>query len=1400
MRGALLRRTLSGEENMNVNKPPLTGGFMSGLRGKKAPSSKDVVLEASVSTAPTAAAAATSSQLPPSRSSSFDSTDGKIRSRVRATTPGAVAQALNHNGSETPPLSRTNTADSASSQNDGKPRGRARATTPGAVRSQNDNTTMNSNNNVSEPSWGASVHGSTPIKRSINARSASPVFHRKLPANNNNNNKEEEAQAIRQKQIQEIMKDTSLTQTEKQKQIQELMASGMPTSKADISRSDDERIEGNASTRSLGTEPPAANTNTTTATTTTAEEDPQTIRRKQIQEIMRDTTLSQREKQVRMQELMAGGMPKRAAMTSSAQNGAPSYHQRSRPGDDLGSSLHSRSSETDVEDAHTNAAGSGIGGAPQGKMRRITAAARPGAVSVPATREEAEGSDNTTRNLSATSREDNNNSNVNCRVSRRERIRDVNPAPAKTTTATDASPSIGVGGAPQGKMRRTGTVDTTQKPGAVSVAPPSEPTTVQTAETAATTTTTTTTTTTGVGGAPQGKVRRAVTTPASSPGAVRVAPSEPGETTTTTSSSSTAAAGDNFRRTATEPASSAGAATGVGGAPQGKFCRNTNNVSAQPGAVSVVEPTVPSEPRTRSGTSSSNAATPAGLGGAPQGKVRRTTATATTQPGAVSVTEPSNAASLDSHSSHSTEIGGVPQGKIRRTNIAASPQPGAVSSESSASKAQPGDEMALSSHHGMRRAATADLTTTTGSSTGVGGAPQGKMRRATASTPGAVSVVEQNNESGQGTGVGGAPQGKMRRGNAQSTVRRDAPSAQEPSIGSALNAPPQEPSSLVPAVSARSTESSQDNALPNAASSVERDTIAKSSVRRTRPATVTPGAQAVTAPSVAEPEQVDNDTTNAIVSSVERDMLAKSGARRSRMSATAPIRPGAQSVATPDPDDPSANEASQAERDLTSKTRARSNVANRGLGRDSGSGAVSDDLNDQGIDDAAQVVERDLLAKNQSRSSRATAPGARSIPRSPANREPSSPTRVAPDNDLNEAVRAVENDLQSKIQARRGRGGQPVAPGARPVDSQEAAEMDSVISRKDPRASAHYSENPAEDGSIQTNQIEIGAQSSANQPTTVGNRMEQKVLQMEQEQQARDQKLEEIEEMNLRRVGPERSKDFASPSPDTDGPGGDDIENGFLNPDPEAIRQAEEDGLAIAVAIEEDEEPDVYDVELKMYDPDSKPPFHNNRRFRFYSCCICLLALVGIITAAVLVSSNNGGGTKILYETEAPSAAPTQGPTTSRDFAVQSEIARVVGDVVKEPGSVYDEALEWILYEDPMQLDEFSENLIQRYILVLFYLKTSGANRDSWISCNPPQEGENSSCTFYENLMDPQTFEEYWEPREELETRWLSEKHECEWAEVTCHPVSDGNVIAIDIRTYLLLYQVVCWLRFWSSI
>lgn len=103
--------------------------------------------------------------------------------------------------------------------------------------------------------------------------------------------------------------------------------------------------------------------------------------------------------------------------------------------------------------------------------------------------------------------------------------------------------------------------------------------------------------------------------------------------------------------------------------------------------------------------------------------------------------------------------------------------------------------------------------------------------------------------------------------------------------------------------------------------------------------------------------------------------------------------------------------------------------------------------------------------------------------------------------------------------------------------------------------------------------------------------------------------------------------------------------------------------------------------------------------------------------------------------------------------------------------STYNKALDWLLYDDPMQLPPDAQNLVQRYILALFYFQTS--QQGPWRSCNPPKVNETSACEYKKIAgISPLAFEDVpW-------GRWLSDLHECDWAGISC---DENKTTMIDL-------------------
>ena len=216
----------------------------------------------------------------------------------------------------------------------------------------------------------------------------------------------------------------------------------------------------------------------------------------------------------------------------------------------------------------------------------------------------------------------------------------------------------------------------------------------------------------------------------------------------------------------------------------------------------------------------------------------------------------------------------------------------------------------------------------------------------------------------------------------------------------------------------------------------------------------------------------------------------------------------------------------------------------------------------------------------------------------------------------------------------------------------------------------------------------------------------------------------------------------------------------------------EQESLAKAVAVLEMEE--IYDIAVTPVDPNKKRRFYDNGAFLGYlSLMFFCVAIAIVIAVAVVVSTSDGGDSKII---RLPTQPPTSAPKSLRDVAVIEELTKAIGPKATEPNTPYSTALQWLLEEDPMQLDEFSDHLIQRYIMILFYFQT--AHDGAWVSCNPPEHRNVSAeCNFMDAERNPDNSLSYY-PRNETSIRWLSGRHECEWAQVEC---LNREVIGLDV-------------------
>jgi len=168
-----------------------------------------------------------------------------------------------------------------------------------------------------------------------------------------------------------------------------------------------------------------------------------------------------------------------------------------------------------------------------------------------------------------------------------------------------------------------------------------------------------------------------------------------------------------------------------------------------------------------------------------------------------------------------------------------------------------------------------------------------------------------------------------------------------------------------------------------------------------------------------------------------------------------------------------------------------------------------------------------------------------------------------------------------------------------------------------------------------------------------------------------------------------------------------------------------------------------------------------------------------------------------------------------RQLGVQTRISQALegGASVSQTsvsGSPYARAMEWILYDDPMQLGFTDDNLLQRYALSLFYFSTILNEEEEWKECNPPPplptddaaNGDNgrSQLCYYQELLSSVHLgllgggfsdahginyhgNQYVLYNEAVAHRWLSGAHECMWAGLFCEEPKKVTHIRLENMT-----------------
>lgn len=206
-----------------------------------------------------------------------------------------------------------------------------------------------------------------------------------------------------------------------------------------------------------------------------------------------------------------------------------------------------------------------------------------------------------------------------------------------------------------------------------------------------------------------------------------------------------------------------------------------------------------------------------------------------------------------------------------------------------------------------------------------------------------------------------------------------------------------------------------------------------------------------------------------------------------------------------------------------------------------------------------------------------------------------------------------------------------------------------------------------------------------------------------------------------------------------------------------------ESAFAVARPVDDETRPSAETI-----DPVAKPPLFKSLRFYFW-LLVCTFVLAAIAAVATVASL------KLQAQAPAQNATPSASVEGSD---VYSSFVALLGEAAFESADSHArQAAHWMIYDDEMRLTTASENLIQRFLLCLFYLATT--QNAPWRSCGRSSEPEMVNCT-YLYIVDVEFSLKYGGSRQVgpeamlfdkiPSNRWLSSTHECLWAGVVCDP------------------------------
>jgi Leucine rich repeat len=175
-------------------------------------------------------------------------------------------------------------------------------------------------------------------------------------------------------------------------------------------------------------------------------------------------------------------------------------------------------------------------------------------------------------------------------------------------------------------------------------------------------------------------------------------------------------------------------------------------------------------------------------------------------------------------------------------------------------------------------------------------------------------------------------------------------------------------------------------------------------------------------------------------------------------------------------------------------------------------------------------------------------------------------------------------------------------------------------------------------------------------------------------------------------------------------------------------------GLAVAEVVDGNgQEQDPRLPAALEFDPDAKPARQTARMFRRRAVCV----VVGLLIPALIAI-----GMAIAFWPR----------SQSRYAKIKDALSNQRLDIELSGPHGYEEALDWITFNDPLQLKATDSSLTQRFLLAATYFATQSKNT-TWKYCLQPAPGQDEFCIG---------------PQQRRGMRWLSAHSECMWIGVGC--------------------------------